>query len=139
MRGGGEFGEVPVAGLVLRQQHEVMVNVLPAAGGLLVETAAGRNINLAADNRLDAPVARGLIKINCAAEHAVVGDRERGELQFAGFVHQPIEAAGAIEQRILRVQMQMDKIRVRHGVNLTPAGNDAQAKRRGELRLTIDD
>src|SRR5205814_9482041 len=57
-------------------------------------------------------------------------------LQFARYVHQPVEAAGAIEQRILRVQMQMDKIRVRHGVNLTPAGNDAQAKRRGELRFT---
>jgi hypothetical protein len=34
-------------------------------------------------------------------------------------VHQPIQTAGAIEQGILGVQMQMDKLGVRHGDNLT--------------------
>jgi hypothetical protein len=34
-------------------------------------------------------------------------------------VHQPVQAAGAIEQRILGVQMKMDKIRVRHEESLT--------------------
>jgi len=33
--------------------------------------------------------------------------------------HQPVQTAGAIEQRILGVQMEMNKIRVRHGTNLT--------------------
>jgi hypothetical protein len=34
-------------------------------------------------------------------------------------VHQPVQPAGAIEQRILGVQMQMNKVRVRHGGSLT--------------------
>ena len=50
---------------------------------------------------------------------AVVGDGERGEFQFMRLVHQPVQTAGAIEQGILGVQMQMDKIGVRHGDSLT--------------------
>jgi hypothetical protein len=34
-------------------------------------------------------------------------------------VHQPVHPAGAIEQRILGVQMKMNKVRVRHGGSLT--------------------
>jgi hypothetical protein len=32
--------------------------------------------------------------------------------------HQPVKAAGSIEQRKLGVQMQMNKVRVRHDINL---------------------
>jgi len=35
-----------------------------------------------------------------------------------GLVHQPVQAAGAIEQRILGVQVKMDKVSVRHICNL---------------------
>jgi hypothetical protein len=36
-----------------------------------------------------------------------------------GLVHQPVQPAGAIEQRILGVQMEMNKVRVRHEDSLT--------------------
>ena len=49
---------------------------------------------------------------------AVAGDGGRGEFQFLRLVHQPGQPAGAIGQRIPGVQMQMDKIGVRHGGNL---------------------
>ncbi len=44
--------------------------------------------------------------------------RQRGEFQFMGLVHQPVEAARPVEQRILGVQMKMDKIRMRHAANV---------------------
>ena len=56
MRGGGELDEVFVAGFVLREQHEMVVNIAPAAVGFLFVTAAGRDIHLAADDGLDALV-----------------------------------------------------------------------------------
>ena len=64
MRGGGELDEVFVAGLVLRQQAEMMINVASAAAGFLFQPAARRDINLAADDGLDALFARRLVKIN---------------------------------------------------------------------------
>src|SRR5947207_3824315 len=119
MRRRGKLDKIPVTGLVFGQQHEMMVNVPAAAGGLLVETAAGSDIDFAADNRFDALVTGGLIEINRAVKHAVVGNRERGEFEFMGLFHQPVETTGPIEQRIFGVQMEMDKIRVRHGATLT--------------------
>ncbi len=121
MRGGGELDEIFVAGVVLCQQAEMMINVASAAGaaGFLFQPAAGRDINLAADDGLDAFFARGLVKINRAVHRAVIGDGERGELQFMRFFHQPVQPAGAIEQRILGVQMKMNKVRMRHGNRLT--------------------
>jgi len=120
MRRRGKFDKIPVTDLIFRQQHEMMVNVPAAARRLLVEAAAGSDIDLTANNRFDAFVSGGLVKINRAAEHAVIGDRERRESQLVRFVDQPVEAAGAIEQRILGVQMEVDKIRVRHEANYLP-------------------
>jgi len=41
-------------------------------------------------------------------------------------LHQCVQAASAIEQRILGVQMQVDKISVRHADNLTPRWRDTK-------------
>ena len=130
MRGGRELDEIFVAGFVLRQQAEMMINVASAAGaaGLLFQPAARRDINLAADDRLDALFARRLVKINDAVHRAVVGDGERGKFQLMRLVHQPVQPAGAIEQRILGVQMKMDKVRVRHGNNLTSHRQDTKTQ-----------
>ena len=97
----------------------MMINVAPAAARFFLQPAARRDIDFAADDGLDALFARRLVKINDAMHRAVVGDGERGEFQFMRLVHQPVHPAGAIEQRILGVQMQMDKIGVWHGDSLT--------------------
>ena len=41
---------------------------------------------------------------------AVLGDRERRHLQLRRFVEQLVDAAGAVEQRELGVQMKMDEL-----------------------------
>ena len=79
MRRGGELDQVLVAGFILGQQDEVVINVPPARAGLLLEPAPGRDIDLAADDRLDASLARRLVEINRPVKHAVVGDRQRRE------------------------------------------------------------
>ena len=60
-----ELDEVFVAGGVLGEQAEMMINVAPAAGaaGFLFQPRTGRDINLAADDGFDAFFARGLVKI----------------------------------------------------------------------------
>src|SRR5262245_14887722 len=104
----------------------MMVDVPAATGGFLVEPAPGGNIHLTADDRLDALVPGGLIKINRAIEHAVVGYRQRGEFEVVGLLHERLEATRAIEQRVFGVQMKMDKIRVRHRSTLTSLNQTVQ-------------
>ena len=48
----------------------------------------------------------------------MIGDREGGEFQVAGAGHEAVQAARPIEQGILGVNMQMNKIRVRHDDNV---------------------
>ena len=128
VRGGGQLDEVLVAGFVLGQQSQMMISVPAAAAGLFLQAAARGDIDLAADDRFDSLFARRLVKINRAVKHAVVGDGQGGEFQFVRLFHQPVQAAGPIEQRILGVQMQMNKIGVRHEPNLTPGADAGQAK-----------
>ena len=121
VRGGGELDEVLVAGLVLRQQDEVVIDVASAAAaaGLLLQPAARRHIHLAADDRLDALGAGGLVEINRAVKHAVVRDGQRGEAQLVRPVNEPVQPASAVQQRVLGVQMEVNKISVRHRGQLT--------------------
>jgi hypothetical protein len=44
------------------------------------------------------PFPRRLVKIHRAVHRAVIGDGERGELQFVRLVHQFVQPAGPIEQ-----------------------------------------
>ena len=103
MRGRGQLDEISVTGLIFGQQNQMVINVASAAAGLLFQSAARRHIDFAANNRLDAFVARGLIKINRAMEHAMIGYCQRRQLQRMRSLHQPIQPAGPVEQRIFCV------------------------------------
>ena len=114
MGGGDQLDEILVADLILREQDEVMI-LVAAAGvflGLLFEARTGGHVNFAADDGLDACIHRGLVELDRAEEHAVIGDGQGGEAQFAGALHEPVEAAGTVEQRELRVEMEMDEFGV---------------------------
>src|SRR5688572_25615105 len=106
----------------------MIINIAPAAGGLLLKSAAGRNINFATDDRFDSFLPGGFEKIDGTIQHTVIGDRQRGETQIASLVHQPIEAAGAVEQRILGVQMKMNEVSVRHRTNLAASKRVVQGE-----------
>ena len=77
----------------------------------LVEAAAGGDVDLAPQDRLEAAVL-GVIVEDDRREHvAVLGDRERRHLELDRFIEELVDAAGAVEQRELRMQMEMDELR----------------------------
>ena len=77
---GGQLDQVAIARFVLREQHQVVINIAGTGGGLFLQAAAGRDIYFAADDRFDPLFARGLIKIDRAIHHAVVRQRQGKEL-----------------------------------------------------------
>src|SRR5258705_1229470 len=114
---GGELDQVLVADLVFREQHEMMINI-PARTRFLFVAAAGRNVNFAAKDRFNPFVTNRLVEINSAIEDTVIRQRQRRELQFVRFFSELVQTACSIEQRILGMEMQMNKLSVRHGINV---------------------
>src|SRR6185369_327131 len=106
-----------------------MIHITAATRAFLFEAAAGGDIDFATNDRLDPLVSGSLIKIDCAVENAMIGNRERRKLQFMRLLQQSIQTTGAIEQRVLGVEMEMNKIRVRHATNLMPGDRARQAER----------
>ena len=77
----------------------------------LVEAAARRDVHLAAEDRLQPALARVVVEHHRREHVAVLGDRQRRHLQLHRFVEQLVDAAGAVEQRELGVQVEMDELR----------------------------
>ena len=71
---------------------------------------ARRDVDLAAENRVDAALARLIVKDDRREHVAVLGDRERRHLQLDRAVEQLLDPAGAVEERILGVQVQVDEV-----------------------------
>ena len=95
---GRELHQVLVADLVLGQQHQVMIHVPAAVAAFLLKPASRRHIHLAADHRFDPLLPRRPVEIDRPVEHPVIRDRHRRELQGMGLLHQPVEAAGPVQQ-----------------------------------------
>ena len=109
--------EQPVHALGARREHRhvgvgaaardvVLAAVAPAHPGL-VEPAAGGDVGLGADDRLDA-VRRRLLPEVVGAEHvAVVGHRQRRHAELGGAGEQLVEARRAVEHGVLGVHVQV--------------------------------
>ncbi len=102
---GGELHEVLVAGLVAREQREVRVALLDSRPAVPV----GGDVELEADDRLDALVLGGAVELDGAAQRAVVGEGDRRHAQFLGARDQRLDPARAVEQRVLAVHVEMDE------------------------------
>ena len=80
----------------------------------LIEAGAGGHIDLAADDGADALLFALLVEIDDTVHDTVIGDGDGGLAQGLGALDQPLDAAGAIEEAVFAVDVQMDKIG--HGV-----------------------
>ena len=69
------------------------------------------DVELAADDRLYAGGFGGVIKIGGAENISVIGDGHRRHAQLASASDQLVDVTSAIQQRIICMQMQMDKLR----------------------------
>ncbi len=108
----------PVALQVARRAelHQV-AEALVAAGeqGQVVALVADRvrldvvhQVGLDADDRLDPVLAAGLVVLHRAVHHAVVGEAQRGLPERRRALGQRVDAAGAVEHRVLGVNVEVD-------------------------------
>ena len=111
MRHGNEVGKVAVPLLVLAQQHQMAR--LAVKFVLLIKARARRNIDLAADDRLDALSFAGAVKVDRAVHHAVVRDGAGGLPHLLDKLRKVFDAAGSVEQAVFRMNMKVGK---GHGV-----------------------
>ena len=106
---GAELHQVAVAGVIGGEQRQVVALTAPAGHFLAGE------VDLAAENRLDAVTLGGLVHLDRAAHHAVVGERERRLAEGRGALGKGVDVACPVEQRVLGVDVQMDAGLVAHG------------------------
>ena len=104
---GDQIAEVFIARLVFAQQHQVLCLVVHAVN--TVSHGAGRHIDLAADDGLDARRLGRAVKVNDAVHDAVVRDRHGGLSQLGSPFDQLSDAAGAVKQAVFRMHMKVYK------------------------------
>ena len=106
-RGRDHMDEVFVAGHVLAQQDEVAVPFAVDVAALVARMR--REVDLAADDRMDALRLAGAVKVDHAVHDAVVGQRTRGLSEVRNTLDQLFDAARAVEQAVFAMHMQMGK------------------------------
>ena len=112
---GHHLDQIFVAGFVFTQQDQVAVAVNAVH---LIKAGAGRNINLTADDRLDARRPGSVKKRNAAIHNTVVSDGTGRLAHLLEPVKHPVNAAGTVQQAVLGMHMQVGKLSrgvFRHG------------------------
>ena len=102
-----QITQVFVAGPVLTQQHQMVWIIVDAVHP--IRYAPTGNIDLAAYDGLDPGGFCGFIEVNTTVHHAVVGDGNGGLSQLLHPVHDPVDAAGAVQKAVFGMDMQMYK------------------------------
>ena len=128
-----ELDEVAVARLVPDEGGDVVrALVLPVDRGAL-EPAARGDVELAAEDGLDAGGARVLVEVDRPEHVAVVGQRDGREAEPGGPLDQPLQARGAVEEAVLRVDVEVDEVGLgRHGA-LSRGPDEVTCSRRSAL------
>ena len=121
--GRNQLDEVAIAFLVLAEQDQVVIAVGIGAG--LV--ALLRDVDFAADDGMDALRFGGVVELDGAEEIAMVGHGDGGHLLLGDDVHQLVDFAGAVEQGVVGVAVQVNE---RHRQN-APCGHTSA--RHGEV------
>ena len=106
---GHDAAQVPVAGVVLRQQDQVAGHVAPAAGA---GKAVVADVDLAADDGLHALVLAFLIKVDGAVHHAVIGDGAGGHAVVLDPGHQAFDLGRPVQQAVFGMVVKMNETHV---------------------------
>ena len=107
---GDEPHEIGVAGLVAHEDGAVAGALVAAVLSRPLEAAPRRDVELRAEDGLHARLHAGRVEIDAAEEVAVVGQGEGGEAQLLRALDELLEARGAVEQAVLRVDVQVNEI-----------------------------
>jgi hypothetical protein len=115
--GRGELDQVGVALVRLGQEGQVCV-------ALLLRSAVVRDVDLAAEDRLHSLLRRLAVELDRAGERAVVRKRDGGHLKLGRAGCQLRNPAGAVEDRVLGVDVEVDERRFRHSGWILARGQD---------------
>ena len=99
--------EVPVTGLGLGQHGDV---VREAFVRIPFEAAAGCDVTLDAEDGFNAVRLAGLVEVDCAMDVAVVSESDGRHSEFGRPGGHVVQPAQAVEQAVLGVVMEMDKL-----------------------------
>ena len=126
-----ELDQVRVSGVVGGEEREVRV-------ALLLRLAVVGDVDLAADDRLDAVLLRLAVELDGAGQAAVVGEADGRHLELCGARGERRDAAGAVQDRVLGVDVQMDEGRLRHSVgqSTNPVRRSPSARRAGPVETS---
>ena len=125
--GRGELDQVRVALVRLGEEGQVRV-------ALLLRSPVVGDVDLAAEQRLDALLPRLAVELDGAGQAPVVGERDRRHLQLGRPRRQLRDAAGPVEDRVLRVDVEVDELgHARQGIlgsghDTTPFGDAQQSE-----------
>ena len=86
----------------------------------LLAKAVFDHVGLETDDGLDAGLAALLVELDDAGQHPVVGDGQSRHAQLHGPLDQVVHLAGAIERRVVGVDVQMTEAGLRR--TCLPAG-----------------
>ena len=89
---------------------------------LLLRAAVVGDVDLAADDRLDAVLFGLAVELDRAGERAVVGEPDGGHLELGGPLRERRDAAGAVENRVFGVDVEVDEGRLGHSGGQRIAG-----------------
>ncbi len=103
---GGDADEVAVAFFVFGEDEEVVV-VVSLAGGAMVVVFA--DVELAAEDGLDALLLGGVEEVDGAVDVAMVGHGHRFLAEGGDAIDEFLDVAGAVEQGVFGVEMQVGK------------------------------
>jgi len=106
--GRGQVREVFVTLQVFAEQDQV-VGRLGDPLGVFGKAGVGGQVDLAADDRLDAGLLALEIEFNRAEHVAVVGDGQGLHAGLLGLGNQVLNPNGAVQERVLTVQVQVDE------------------------------
>ena len=103
-----QLDQVVVALAGLGEQHQV-IRGLARRAALGAPIARG-DVDLTAEDRIDPALARLIVEHDRREHVAVLGDRRGRHLQLHRRVEQLLDAARAVEQRVLGVQVQVNEV-----------------------------
>ena len=106
-----DLREILIPLIILCQQNQMIISVVPA-GQLPVKPGPRSHIDLTAQNRIDALGLTRLIEIDHAIHHAVIRDGRRVHPELLHPLHIFPDLVRPVEQRPLRVRVQMHKSHV---------------------------
>ena len=103
--GADELDEVVIAGLVFAQQNQVTV----LARRAVLLKAVGADVDLAADDGHDALVHAGVVEVDRAVHHPVVGHGGVRKTKLLEPLDQGLDAVGSVQEAVFGMQVEMGK------------------------------